>query len=461
MPDDSPGAGTEARPSGLTLSYEEETGQVVMDGPPTGAAGEAGLAPADGLELIFDCADGHLARVIVDSDERGGLAEPVSGPLKKIFGQLAPAAIPVVAQSGIKRMLSPDPYLTPIWSRLARLDCTRQTSPVPSASPLWAAEAAQLAHEGGLPARARAEAHRAAVGLASFLRLAPISPSLADIALAVAELVESDQPDTAQQLRDQAKGAAAGATASDPVRDTRRSKPGPAAREGEPQRSPGLAGVLDTSLMPAGVFQRGTSPLSDLSLSGGNGEQPLVVEGTLLPEPDRLALSRCRARLVDPLIRRILSSASFVAVGAHARAELVPTLPLAELAGLWIEVVDDEDRIVRSERLHRIRRAIRWADTALRAERTPADLAGPAVDHDWRSVAIDAWERCQANWEAAGDRDRAYLAAGRSAALAPASAAGSVAPPVSSWAIELGNRPGLREPAFLAESLGSPASRAS
>ena len=49
--------------------------------------------------------------------------------------------------------------------------------------------------------------------------------------------------------------------------------------------------------------------------------------------------------------------------------------PLDELPESWIEVVQDKLCPVRSAKGHRIRRALRWADTALRAERAPAGLA--------------------------------------------------------------------------------------
>ena len=316
---------------GLTPAYESETGQVVLEGMPTGAAGEAGLIPVPGLELVFDCADGRLARVVVDSNDSGGqpgLDVSVTGVLKNVFGQMAPAAVRRAAtQGGIKRALSPNPHLSAVWSRLARLDFTRATSPVPSSSPLWAAEAAQLARKGGLHGRARAEARRAAAGLAEILKLAPVSASLADIALLVADLAEPEQPDAARRLRDSARKQHAGSPGPWPARHT--AGPGRSRGSGGPARAagpspgpgsgsltvPGLQWSLDAGLMPAGVFRPGLSPLSDLSVSYGNGRNQVIVEATLVPQPDAGALSRCRARLVDPLVRRVLASAPLVTCG--------------------------------------------------------------------------------------------------------------------------------------------------
>ena len=56
----------------LTLAYDEDAGQVVLEGLPGGPAGEAGLSLAEGIELLFDCADGRLSRVIIDAGEPGG-----------------------------------------------------------------------------------------------------------------------------------------------------------------------------------------------------------------------------------------------------------------------------------------------------------------------------------------------------------------------------------------------------
>lgn len=67
-------------------------------------------------------------------------------------------------------------------------------------------------------------------------------------------------------------------------------------------------------------------------------------------------------------------------------------------------------------------------------------------------MAASAWEYCRFDWQAAGDADRAYLAGRRFEALAPDEPI-PVRGPVSSSAAELAERPGLTEPAFLAEIL--------
>ena len=88
----------------------------------------------------------------------------------------------------------------------------------------------------------------------------------------------------------------------------------------------------------------------------------------------------------------------------RVRAELQLPFPLDELPESWIEVVQDKLWPVRSAKGHRIRRALRWADAALRAERAPAGLAPHAAHEDWAALAATAWERCRRDWEAAGRR---------------------------------------------------------
>ena len=55
----------------LTLNWDEDASQVTLEGLPEGVAGGASLTPAEGVELIFDCADGQLARVFVAAGETG------------------------------------------------------------------------------------------------------------------------------------------------------------------------------------------------------------------------------------------------------------------------------------------------------------------------------------------------------------------------------------------------------
>jgi hypothetical protein len=394
--------------SGLTPAYDSDASQVVLESLPGGPAGEAALVPVPGLQLAFDRADGRLSRVVINAGPQVCLTEAVAALLTDLFGQQAPAAVrDAVTRPTAGRPLVPDDRRSALWSRLARLDAARGTSPVP-ALPLWAAEAARLAEQAGLHDRAQAEARRAIGGQTG--------------------LAERGLPPGAFSAAAQAVADIAG-------------------------HECGLQWSLDPSLLPEGVFRPALSPLSDLFVHSGNGaegRERVMVEAALVPGADRKALGRCRARLVDPAAHRILASAPFTDEGYRARAELRPPFPRDELKEAWVEVVDDEHRPVRSERLRRMRRALRWADAALRAEQHPQGLAPQFTSEDWTALAIGAWEHCATEWAETGDRDRAYLATRRIAALTPAV---RVPKAPSAWAADLADRPQLREPAFLAEAL--------
>jgi hypothetical protein len=476
---------------GLTAAYDGDTGQVTIAGLPTGAAGETTLIPARGLELVFDRTDGRLARVVIEIEEPGragrsqGPGRP--GGREKLGGQGSAAAVAAGAgagkagrvvtrlfgqevleevrraarMQGARRTLSPEPGLTAALSRLARLAAARLTSPVPSASPLWAAEEAVLAERARLHDRARLHARLAASGLISLLSRVPVSDELAQTALAVARLAEADDPETARQLRGN-------------VRDARGVRPGPSrhgdlarptGRAGRPQltglvcrtseaadRRPTVDWSLDRGLVPDGVFALGLSPCADLRVRSGPEGGRLVVEAGLMPGADHEALARCRARLVDPAARRVLAQAPFARAGAQARAELSFPSRTGDSPAAWVEVVDDEHRPVRSERSRRLRRALRWADAAVRAEQRPSALAPGFTSQDWTTLAATAWRHCQYNWERTGDTARAYLAGARLAALNLCS---HPQEPPPAWAAELAAYPPVQEPAFLAEMVGT------
>ena len=216
----------------------------------------------------------------------------------------------------------------------------------------------------------------------------------------------------------------------------------------------GLHWVLDPDLVPEGLFRLGLSPYSDLVVRPEGAKGQVIVEALLAPGADTGALTRCQVRLVDPAVRRILAQAAFTAspeAQSRVRAELQLPFPLDELPESWIEIVQDKLWPVRSARGHRIRRALRWADAALRAERAPAALAPHSTHEDWTALAAASWERCRRDWEAAGDADRAYLAAVRQAALDPRTC---LPQPPSPTAAEIARQVPIDGPAYLAEALG-------
>jgi hypothetical protein len=390
----------------LTPSFERETGQVILEGLPAGAAGEAPLVPVPGLDLAFDRVDGRLCRAVVDTTGTDGsiaVGEQVAAILVQLFGAQAPS---VLSGSAGARALSPEPGLTATLSSLARLDAVRATSPIPPGSPWWTAEATELAERAGLHARVRAEA--------AIARSRPSGPPPVP-ALDVAAEVENLEKDRVRLL--------------------------------------GLQWMLDPDLVPEGLFRPGLSPYSDLAVCHEGAKGQVMVEALLAPGADTEAVSGCLARLVDPSVRRILAQAAFTPTPAGARAEVRLPFPLEEVHESWIEVVQDKHWPVRSAKGHRIRRALRWADAALRAERAPAVLAPHSTHEDWAALAAVAWERCRRDWEAAGDADRAYLAAVRQAAL-DRKARICVPQPPSATAAEIVRQMPIEGPGYLAEALG-------
>jgi hypothetical protein len=407
--------------NGLTPSYERETGQVILEGLPAGPAGEAPLIPVSGLDLAFDRADGRLCRVVVDTDATGtdgsiAVGAQVAAMLIQLFGAHAPSAIPNPAGA---KALSPDPGLAGTLSSLARLDAARATSPVPPGSPWWAAEAAELAERAGLHARASTEAHRALAklpGQLDSIHTSVLPEPATRAALAVAVIAAADEPAAVTRLReviDGRPGLLPATPSSVPGFDVAHEVK---SLEKDQLRLGGLQWMLDPDLVPEGLFRAGLSPYSDLTVRHEGAEERVVVEATLAPDADCGALGRCLARLVDPEVRRVLAQAAFTktAVG-RVRAELQLPFPLDELSESWIEVVQDKLWPVRSAKGHLIRRALRWADAALRAERAPAGLAPHSPPEDWAALAAVAWARCGRDWEAAGDADRAGQAARRQA----------------------------------------------
>jgi hypothetical protein len=432
---------------------EPGSDQVILEGLPAGAAGEASLVPAAGVDLAFDRADGHLTRVVVDAGGPDGLGEPATALLAQLFGPQAPG---VARQAAAQQadLLPPEPELSGTLSRLARLDAARVTSPVPPGSPWWAAEAAELAERAGLPGRARAEARRAVRGLAEIL--AQGRATLPEEALrsvrAVAEIAAADEPTAAtklrENLRDDTRPDPFGIMLAEPGLDVAAEVEG---LEKDQVRLAGLQWMLDPDLVPEGLFRPGLSPYSDLSVRHEGAEGRVVVEAVLAQGADRDVVTICRARLVDPGVRRVLAEAGFVPTVSRGRAELVLPFPLDELQEPWIDIVQDRLRPVRSVKGHRIRRALRWADAALRAERCPAGVAPQSTRQDWAALAVIAWEQCRRDWDSAGDADRAFLAARRLAAFDPW---GCIQQAPSTTAAKLADQAPVKDPAYLAEAVG-------
>ena len=398
-----------AAPRGFAVAVDLAAAQVTVRGPATGAGGGAYLAPAPGVTLVFDRVGGWLSGMTVALSPVGcALPDNAVAWIAEMFGTATAAAVrdasPVerrpLALRGRTRALR-------AASRLARLDAARVTSPVP-ASPLWDAEAADLAR------RACLALHR------------PI-PSLADRSASG----RADRPS--------AVSADLGASPPATVRcllALGHPWPGAGGRPAPENDGPGVHSFLDPGLVPPGIFRFGLWPDVDLVPQAGPRSSPLImVEAALLPGATAEGLAGCRARLVDAAGRRVLAAAPLNVCGASqaaagGRAGPAPrawaALPVtAEVCALirsgviWAEIVGDERRPADGARLRHVRRALRWADAALRAESCPDGLAAGLADAQWASLAALAWDRCRADWEAAGRPVRAGLAATRGTAGRP------------------------------------------
>jgi hypothetical protein len=169
---------------------------------------------------------------------------------------------------------------------------------------------------------------------------------------------------------------------------------------------PGVHWLLDPAMAPAELFRPGLSPRSDLVVRYNSGASYLAVKATLVPGVEGAAVSRCQVRLIDPEVRRVLARAQLAQVGSQVRAELALSFPLEELGDTWLEVFEGPLRPVSGGKAHLIRRALRWADAALRAERAPMGLAPRSTSTDWAALAALAWEHCRRDWAAADDHRR-------------------------------------------------------
>jgi hypothetical protein len=369
----------------FTVSVDREAAQIILRGAPTGPAGGASLTPVPGVELAFDRVGGWLSEAIVSIGQPGGPMEP-AGAAAAYSDSLFGHGTAALAQAATDRRhaqltIQAPPHVIGALSRLARLHAARRTSPEP-ASPLWAAEAAELSRQAGLPGQ-----------------------------LCSAE-------------RGRLRGE--GVHRDWPVTVTSRDEPhlGVPSWQRHDRRLDPMGGWLDLGLVPVGVFRPGLWPGTDLSIRAVRVGGPtahatrIMVEAAILTGAPLDILVACRARLVDPQTRCVLSVAPFVPTQAgQARADLCMN---DGWAGVHAEVVSDIRRPVYGVRLRRIRQALRWADAALRAESRPKGLAPELSGEQWIRLAELAWDRCHAEWSAVGDTVRANLAAVRGTRLGDA-----------------------------------------
>jgi len=389
--------GRRAASRGFTLIADLNAARVSWSGAPTGAGGSAYLTPVPGVTLAFDRADGWLSGLTVQLGPAGSpVTDEAVAWIAGMFGNGTAAAVRDAHRAPARQLLlRTRAHALRAAARLARLEAARVTSPVPAA-PLWDAEAVALARlaNARLPRRVRGGAGSPA---------AQLDESSACLPAAV-------------QLRAPCHPMAGIGTPSSTV----------------PWSGPRVHAFLDPGLVPPRVFRFGLWPETDLILRPDPSGAPLfTAEASLLSGATGADLADCRVRMVRAAGRQVLATAPLHVCrpartadggeGRTARAHAI--LPVtAEAQALircgevWAEIVADGRRPADGTRLRHIRRALRWADAALRAESRPHGLADETADYQWLDLAALAWERCQADWEAAGRLARAALAATRSAA---------------------------------------------
>jgi hypothetical protein len=401
------------------LTYIQATGQVVQDYLPTGAAGGAWLHPSPDIELIFDRATDCLASLRITAGTAAGrraLSDRGAAFLDQHFGDGTAVRIRRVtgsrrAGAGLGPMTDPGGVL----SALARLHAGRATTPVPF-SPWWDVQEAQLALQAGLEWVACTAAVQAVRSLAH-AELATVTARQAEAALAAAAIACPTDTTAAGQVL--ARVGAATVLSLDEYLQRRPAEPAPADQPAAGRAPDVLRWALDFTIIPRGTFLPALSAQDDLLVGPGSRPRSAAVIARLAPGANRDALRKCRARLVLPAERRVLSQAPFSWPGPQVVAELALPPSAAQLNGAWIEVVDDELRPVRSATLRLFKCALRSADAALRAGQEPRGLNPYLTSQQWAELAADGWRQSAQAWQAAGDTDRARLASQAGACVVP------------------------------------------
>jgi hypothetical protein len=158
--------------------------------------------------------------------------------------------------------------------------------------------------------------------------------------------------------------------------------------------------LLDLATLPTGLFRAAEDPNADLELEAtGDGVMVTVklVRGTSLSGDDGFV-----ARLVDASEHRVLAQGALSGSAGLARATLNLTMSREHPdRDLWVEVVRGTNERVEGALWHEERKALRWGQAALRAERLRLE--------GWRLAAAGNWARCGDAWALAEDDERAFL----------------------------------------------------
>jgi len=452
--------GNQLRGDMLHARFDDDLGQVVAAGLPTGAAGGVEISPAPGVTCTFDALTGAFSELVVDpaaGDNDGRSDSRRRDVLTWLFDTETTQAISDLAHRGEGLDVSIAPAHQALLHRLALLEDAEDTDPLVPDSPLWGTEEVFLAHRGKLGALAELHAVRTASRLAGLIEQRPDLLDVAlgaehvqDAAMLVANLVERHDPEAAEALR---------AGYSPAVEEHLE------ASVDEDRWLPALSGVLaggvadglavppqlDLLLLPEHTFRLGELPSADLVVHGNSAE--LLVTAGLDRRARKSVVESCWARLVDPETKTVLDAAPFYLDRTDQGRPTAATARLRindadiDFHRTALEVVADRDRPVQSRALRHARRALRLANAALRAERRPHALHPGWDETGWSQHARNLWMRAGEQWSAADDTARAALAFARGAGL-------TLPPDLPQWAHALGTRAPTPQAPFLAEHLG-------
>jgi hypothetical protein len=440
----------------LRAVLDDEIGEVVLQGIPTGPAGAVEVEPAPDLLCIFDAATGLLSEVSVgpcDNSGRFDVDRRTAVLLDQLFGSGATTRLVDVGRRGESSDLSANPVLQGQLFCLGVLDIARASDPVAPDSPLWAGEAALVAHRAGLRDLARLEARDAAPRLAAMLDSRPGLVSVEQVA-AIVELlpglVADEFPREAELLRRLSENrlgpAVDDAMAAMASERMLRGAGVLASAAGMLATTP----FLDLQVLAAHTFLLAEDPAGDLEVE--QDRDSLVLRVALDRRAERDAVRSTIARLVDPSSRSVVAKASFdlaeqqPEAGGVAIATMSVTGEIPHTSRL--EVVDDAERPVAGDGLFHLSRALRYGQSALRSTRHPRGLHPRWSDDDFEERARNFWSRCASDWGAAGDDVRSELARARSVFQTADETE------LPDWARIEAAAPLVRQPAFLVEMLG-------
>ena len=399
----------------LTASFDDDLGLVMLRGVATGAAGAVEVDPAPGVLCSLDAVSGTVFEIAFVQDPKGGVDAEVADLLTFLFGGNAASKLPALSRHGGEIDVAIGSEVRSTLHLLGLLEVAQSTDPVQPGSALWGAEAALVAHEGGLGVLARRIAAEVADPFAELLdeaRWLRAEERIRQAALVVAALAEPAAPDASEVLRELVSPAlfAEWEAAMGPGAPSDRLLVRMAETElAEPGLS--ISAMLDGELVPPGLFVFGEDPGSDLAVR--RDADGLFVTVRLDRRAPRGAAERCVARIVEAASHRVLASGRLsradddqTIAGARIEVGALPT----DSRDLYLEIVDDEERPVAGPNLRHLRRAIRYGTSALRIERR-ARLLHPGWDEeDWSHKAALYWQATATEWAASGDAPRAAIA---------------------------------------------------